>query len=84
MAVEATRADIGEFESLKQIFVVMSLAFAVYLVTAIWAKPDWGAILFNTFVPHVDLTFASISSAVALLGATISPYNIFWQVQGEK
>jgi NRAMP (natural resistance-associated macrophage protein)-like metal ion transporter len=72
------------FDSLKQIFVVMSLAFAAYLITAIWAKPDWGAILFNTFVPHVDLTFASISSAVALLGATISPYNIFWQVQGEK
>ncbi len=72
------------FDSLKHIFLVMSLAFSVYLVTAIWAKPDWGTILFNTFVPHVDLTFASISSAVALLGATISPYNIFWQVQGEK
>ena len=72
------------FESLKKIFIVMSLAFAVYLVTTIWSKPDWGAILLNTVVPHVDLTFASISSAVALLGATISPYNIFWQVQGEK
>ncbi len=72
------------FETLKQIFIVMSLAFAVYLFTAIWSKPDWGAVLFNTVVPHVDLTFASISSAVALLGATISPYNIFWQVQGEK
>jgi len=32
----------------------------------------------------VDLGFASISSAVALLGATISPYTMFWQVQGEK
>jgi Mn2+/Fe2+ NRAMP family transporter len=31
-----------------------------------------------------DCNFASISAAVALLGATISPYNIFWQVQGEK
>jgi NRAMP (natural resistance-associated macrophage protein)-like metal ion transporter len=72
------------FESLKQIFITMSLAFAAYLFTAVWAKPDWGAVLFNTLVPHVDLTFASISSAVALLGATISPYNIFWQVQGEK
>jgi Mn2+/Fe2+ NRAMP family transporter len=32
----------------------------------------------------VDIGFASISTAVALLGATISPYTIFWQVQGEK
>ena len=38
----------------------------------------------NTFVPHLDFSFISISSAVALLGATISPYNMFWQVQGEK
>jgi len=32
----------------------------------------------------VDFGFASISTAVALLGATISPYTIFWQVQREK
>ena len=72
------------FETLKNVFIVMSLAFGAYIITAIWAKPDWSAVLFNTVVPHIDLTFASISSAVALLGATISPYNIFWQVQGEK
>ena len=72
------------FDSLKRIFIVMSLVFVVYIVTAVLAKPDWGSLLFNTFVPHIDLNFASVSSAVALLGATISPYNIFWQVQGEK
>jgi Mn2+/Fe2+ NRAMP family transporter len=72
------------FESIKKIFIVMSLAFVAYAVTALLARPNWGAILFNTFVPHIDFSFASISSAVALLGATISPYNIFWQVQGEK
>jgi NRAMP (natural resistance-associated macrophage protein)-like metal ion transporter len=72
------------FGTLKNIFLVLSLAFGAYIITAIWAKPDWSAVLFNTVVPHIDLTFASVSSAVALLGATISPYNIFWQVQGEK
>jgi Mn2+/Fe2+ NRAMP family transporter len=72
------------FGTLKNIFLVMSLAFGAYIITAIWAKPDWSAVLFHTVVPHIDLTFASISSAVALLGATISPYSIFWQVQGEK
>lgn len=37
----------------------------------------------DTFVPQIGLGFASISSAVALLGATVSPYTMFWQVQGE-
>ncbi len=72
------------FDSIKKIFIFMSLVFVAYIVTAVLAKPDWGNVLFNTFVPHIDFSFASISSAVALLGATISPYNIFWQVQGEK
>ncbi|HXL38763.1 MAG TPA: divalent metal cation transporter [Ktedonobacteraceae bacterium] len=72
------------FETIKKIFIVMSLAFVAYFITTIFSHPNWGEILINTFVPHIDFRFISISSAVALLGATISPYNMFWQVQGEK
>jgi NRAMP (natural resistance-associated macrophage protein)-like metal ion transporter len=72
------------FDAIKKIFLVMSMVFVAYTITAFFSKPDWGAVLTNTFVPHVDFGFASISTAVALLGATISPYTIFWQVQGEK
>lgn len=72
------------FESIKKIFIVMSLAFVTYFITAVFSHANWGVVLVNTFVPHIDFGFASISSAVALLGATISPYTMFWQVQGEK
>lgn len=72
------------FDTIKKIFIAMSLAFVTYFITAIFSHANWGEVLVNTFVPHVNLGFASISSAVALLGATISPYTMFWQVQGEK
>jgi len=72
------------FEAIKKIFIGMSAVFLVYLVTAVLSRPDSGAVLWNTFIPHVDFSFNSISSAIALLGATISPYSIYWQVQGEK
>lgn len=72
------------FKLIKKIFMGMSLAFAAYILIGILARPSWSEVLFNTFVPHISLGFASVSSAVALLGATISPYDIFWQVQGEK
>ena len=72
------------FKSIKKIFIVMSLAFVTYLITAIFSHANWGAVLVNTFVPRVNFGFASVSSAVALLGATISPYTMFWQVHGEK
>jgi NRAMP (natural resistance-associated macrophage protein)-like metal ion transporter len=74
----------GNFESIKRIFIVMSLIFIVYPITAILAHPHWRNVLFQTFVPHLDFTLESMSSTVALLGATISPYTMFWQVQGEK
>jgi len=72
------------FDAIKKTFLAMSLVFVAYIITAFFSKPEWGAVLTNTFVPHVDFGFTSISTAVALLGATISPYTIFWQVQGEK
>jgi NRAMP (natural resistance-associated macrophage protein)-like metal ion transporter len=72
------------FETIKKIFIVMSLAFVTYIVTGVLSGANWQAILIDTIVPQLTFSFASISSAVALLGATISPYTMFWQVQGEK
>ncbi|MFI5273148.1 MAG: NRAMP family divalent metal transporter [Ktedonobacterales bacterium] len=72
------------FGVIKKVFIVMSLAFVAYLVTGIISGPDWGAVLRNTFVPQITLSFAGISTAVALLGATVSPYTMFWQVEGER
>jgi Mn2+/Fe2+ NRAMP family transporter len=72
------------FDTIKKIFLVMSLAFLTYLVTGFLAHPAWGQVLSSTVVPRAGFGFASISSAVALLGATISPFTIFWQVRGEK
>lgn len=72
------------FATIKRIFIVMSLVFVVYLIMAVLSHPSWRAVLFHTFVPQFNFSFAGISSAVALLGATISPYTMYWQVQSEK
>ncbi len=72
------------FEVIKKVFLILSLAFVTYLIAAVLSKPNWGEVLINTFIPHFDFSFASVSSMVALLGATISPWVIYWQVQGEK
>lgn len=67
----------------KKIFLTMSFVFVTYILTAFFAHADWKAVLFHTFVPQIGFDFNSVSSAVALLGATISPYSMFWQTQGE-
>ncbi|MBJ6726819.1 NRAMP family divalent metal transporter [Geomesophilobacter sediminis] len=73
-----------DFDAIKKIFLAMSMIFGAYIITAFYSKADWPTVLTGTFIPQLDLNFASVSTAVALLGATISPYTIFWQVQGEK
>lgn len=72
------------FGVIKRIFLAMGLVFVAYLVTGVVSGANWGAVVRATFVPHLSLGLASISSAVALLGATVSPYTMYWQAQGER
>ncbi len=72
------------FGMIKKIFLGMSLAFVAYVITGLFSGANWGAVLQGTFVPQISLGFAGISAAVAMLGATVSPYTMYWQVQGEK
>src|SRR5437764_9324994 len=72
------------FETLKKIFIVLSLAFVAYVITALFSHANWAAILINTFVPRLSFDFGTVSVALALLGATITPYSMVWQVQAEK
>ena len=71
------------FATLKKIFVGLSFAFVAYIITGVVSRPDWGAVVRGTFVPHLSLSLTAISSAVALLGATLSPYSMYWQARGE-
>lgn len=72
-----------DFEAFKKTFLFLSLLFIAYLLTSFVSHVDWKAVLIDTCIPHLDFTFTGISSTVALLGATISPYSMFWQTQGE-
>ncbi|BCJ86362.1 Nramp family divalent metal transporter [Effusibacillus dendaii] len=57
------------------IFLLVALVGIGYLVELFWAKPDWGAIGQNIFVPSIDSQ--SILVAIGMLGATVMPHNIF-------
>lgn len=71
------------YDRFEKVFICMSFAFVAFLVLAFLVSPNWGEVLGNTFVPHLDFSFEGISMSVAVLGATLTPYQFFWQVQGE-
>ncbi|XOV80554.1 MAG: Nramp family divalent metal transporter [Aestuariibacter sp.] len=58
--------------------ILISLVFLmslVFLVTLFVASPDWSAIATNILLP--SLPEASVLTAIALVGTTVVPYNLF-------
>jgi NRAMP (natural resistance-associated macrophage protein)-like metal ion transporter len=54
-----------------------------YAVTAFLARPDWRQVALATFVPRLRWDSVYVTTMVAVLGTTISPYLFFWQASHE-
>lgn len=86
-------APVGIFIAASEIFLpyrvfanylkVLTLALFAYVADAFFAGPDWAKALKNTFLPTLHLNASFITTFVAVLGTTISPYLFFWQTSEE-
>src|ERR1039458_3877549 len=70
---------IGSFARIALVFKVLCAPLLAYVVVAILVTHQWGKVLANTFVPHIQLNKTYLALLVAVLGTTISPYLFFWQ-----
>jgi len=61
----------------------LALFLFSYILTAIVVRPNWLIVLRDTFIPTLPRDAASLSTLVAILGTTISPYLFFWQASQE-
>ena len=62
---------------------ILTLVLFAYVVDAFFAGPDWGAALRATFIPRITFDAAFVTTLVAVLGTTISPYLFFWETSEE-
>ncbi len=69
----------GSYQLIARAFKWLTLALVAYVAAALFARPDWAAVLRGTLIPSISLTPQYIGILVALLGTTISPYLFFWQ-----
>jgi len=60
-----------------------TLVLLSYIVAAAAAHPDWRTALYRTFAPELQWTSSYLTTIVAILGTTISPYLFFWQASQE-
>jgi NRAMP (natural resistance-associated macrophage protein)-like metal ion transporter len=61
----------------------LALCLFAYVITAFVVKPDWSAVVRDTFLPAWPKGHEAWQNLVAILGTTISPYLFFWQSSQE-
>src|SRR5512141_1570701 len=73
----------GSYRLIVKVFKWLTLSLFAYVIAAFLAKPDWSAVARATFVPQISFSSEYITTIVAILGTTISPYLFFWEASEE-
>jgi NRAMP (natural resistance-associated macrophage protein)-like metal ion transporter len=71
------------YRVIVKVFKWLTLTLFAYVLAAFLAHPPWREVLYATFVPHITLDSTYVTTIVAILGTTISPYLFFWQADEE-
>lgn len=71
------------YKNYSEILKYLALTLFAYVLTAFIVKLDWGIIVKNTVLPHIQFSKDYLLNVVAILGTTISPYLFFWQASQE-
>jgi Mn2+/Fe2+ NRAMP family transporter len=73
----------GSYRLICRTFKWLTLTLFAYIGAAFLAKPNWGVVLRATFLPTLRYDNQYLTTLVAILGTTISPYLFFWQASEE-
>ena len=69
----------ASYRLIASVFKWLTLALLAYVFDAFVVHPEFGETLRATVVPTFSLHRAYVTTLVAILGTTISPYLFFWQ-----
>jgi len=68
----------GNYRKVERVFLALTAVYIAYFVAGMLAKPDWGAALHGTVVPHAQLNSLWLLTAIAAIGTTITPWGQFF------
>ncbi|HET7344015.1 MAG TPA: divalent metal cation transporter [Methylomirabilota bacterium] len=73
----------GSYRLIERTFRWLTLSLFAYVLAALFAHPDLRAVARGTVLPTLRWDADFLSTLVAVLGTTISPYLFFWQASQE-
>lgn len=68
----------GDFRKVEKVLLALAGVFALYVVAAVMAKPDWMEVATATVVPNFRPTVPFIALVIAAVGTTIAPWMQFF------
>lgn len=68
----------GNFKRLERLFLLMSFFFIAYILSAFYAKPDWGEVLKGLVAPSLDFKSSLLLTIMAIIGTTVTPWGQFF------
>jgi len=66
----------------EKIFLVVCFIYVTYIVSAFFAKPDWGEVVRKTVTPAVEWTRGYLIIIVSIIGTSITPWQQFYLQSG--
>lgn len=69
----------GSYKTNQNIFLLSTLFYIAYIISAFKARPDWGLALTSLVYPRgIELSKEFIFGSIAVLGTTITPWGQFF------
>lgn len=69
----------GSYRVVEKFYMMFCILFGTYVVSGVLAKPEWGAVVRDTFRPTFDWDPGFVTMAITLVGTTIAPWMQFYQ-----
>jgi NRAMP (natural resistance-associated macrophage protein)-like metal ion transporter len=68
----------GNYRIIEKVFFAFCVVYLTYVASGILVHPPWGEVLKATVFPHFTPTQAYVTTAIAVIGTTISPWMQFY------
>ena len=68
----------NSYKPFERILIIFSMLYFSYVISALFAHPDWKAAIHNTVVPTVSRSSEYVVMVIGLIGTTITPWMQFY------
>ena len=68
----------NSYKPVERILIIFSMVYFSYVLSALFAHPDWKAAIHNTVVPTVSRSSEYVVMVIGLIGTTITPWMQFY------